>query len=457
MSLTILNKIPQLEVMIAVKMVAVGVLLSVTALLLKGSLTSNAPILLLLILFYSSYVVKFLLIALDLNSPFRLGMIPNSNMEILQTFPFLRSSFDLSLYGITAFCLTLITLLAFKKIKSIDSVENLTTVAIKNNTFYRLLIAALLFSGFTLALTYIFDIGLMGATHVVESSYFIVGITYYARTFLIPGILLMLAFIAIKERFYYSLFALVIALVINGLGDSIIRSSKSSLLLPFLYAFLLITVCGFRLKNRIIYVFLLFFPLILMIFPYINAVRGLRNSGLDAFSAVYVALNEINFTPIEFIISWFIWLIYRIPGIDILFGLLIKSKSITEKYWLDIFSYHNGVPGYLTNHFFEVSASSAHLYAPGYFGWWYLISGTPGIIAGGIILGLIVMYGWPLILKINLLSFPVIRIFFLFFLLMVSSDGAIDLLIKPLIAAAFTIFLLEIGLRFVAKQKLAAE
>jgi hypothetical protein len=187
---------------------------------------------------------------------------------------------------------------------------------------------------------------------------------------------------------------------------------------------------------------------LLLFLPYMHAIRAARVAGEGAWMSLVVAASSAEFAPVSLILKSITWIVYRLPGIEIISAILGHSGLPIESAVVEVFASLNGVAGYLTNNIFLTPVSHQHLAAPGYFGWWYLVFGLPGVFFGGVVLGLLVRVVWPKVLGSRLEVVAVARVFALAAMFIMLSEGTIDSMTKILVAMVGTIVVLEVYARF---------
>jgi hypothetical protein len=107
-----------------------------------------------------------------------------------------------------------------------------------------------------------------------------------------------------------------------------------------------------------------------------------------------------------------------------------------------VLSSPRGIAGYYTTALLQYGEDIPQTFAPSMLGWLYLVGGLPGIIGGSVLLGFLVTYGWNFLGRIYSQCAPVIKSYFLMFLLFTVTEGiAKSAIIGFLIVAALLWFM----------------
>lgn len=415
----------------------------------------NAALWLVILVFLSSYCVKLFLIVVSPESPVILGMVPRMSL----------GDYDRSLLAIEALSLTSIGIVTFAATLNLMPRRPAPVVLAQlpdadvpdGKHIVLMLVVGVLLSVMSVWLSHRYDIGLMGAGNQTVLPFRLRGIVFYLQNYSLPGLLLLTSYFAYRRGLRVLLFAAVGLLILNGVADLLIRSSKSALLAPILYLAFLLVASGIAIRMiHVILAAAASIP-ILVVLPFFHVFRTYRLAGQGVWESIgSIALSK-EFHLIDLLTSGITWIIYRLPGVDILMAILGHRASPVGERWLEVLQSPNGIAGYLTNDVFLTPSSHFHLNAPGYFGWWYLLLGISGIVVGGAVLALFVRFVWPLALGCALYVSVIIRVFLLMLLFVAFSEGTVDSMLKMVMVMAVTVAILELTVRALRAWKVVGE
>jgi hypothetical protein len=426
----------------------IGALLGMIILRMRGRLVLNIPIWIVLLIIFSSYCVKLLLIVINPESPVMLGMLPRIGLNNPDMPTLWLNALTLTALGTASFCIVWGIVSYACTWRSAEE-----TIRLRDPWYIRTKLWWWAWSGLfilslgTAWLSYHFDIGLMGSEIKLALPYRLRGVIFYFRSYVLMGALLMLAYVAYRQKSNSRFWWAIGLLVLNGMADALIRSSKAALLAPFLYVFFLMVAAEMPIRKRYMMLALLICVPMFLALPYLNNLRVFRSAGLGVWEAVAQTISSTEMTPIESLIRWMVWVIYRLPGVEMLIGILGHPTPPIGANWPEIFARSTGVAGFLTNDVFLTPPQHPHLAAPSYFGWWYLMFGRLGVVLGGAVLALFVRFGWQAVLTLGNQAAIIVRIFFLMLLFMIVSEGTLDMLAKTVVAIFITVLILEATMR----------
>lgn len=401
----------------------------------------NAALWMVILVFLSAYCVKLFLIVVSPESPVILGMVPRVGLGEIDYRSLIIEVLLLTAAGMTAFSVAVLAVPSI--VASPGNVAIPNEEGVGRRSLVVLLVVALILSLASGWLTYRFDIGLMGSDIKIILPYRLRGIVFYLRNYFLTGALLLTAYLAYRRSLRGLAWIAIGLLMLNGAADLAIRSSKASILAPFLYIAFLLIASGVRIRIRHVALAIAISVPLLVVLPYLNALRTFRLAGRGVWESIASVAVSADFHPVELLLRGFTWVIYRLPGVDILTAILGHHASPVGDQWYEVFSRPNGMAGYLTNDVFLTPVSHPHLAAPGYFGWWYLLLGSPGVVLGGAALGLFVRIAWPLILKLTIHTAILARVFVLMLLFTALTEGTLDSMLKMFLAMLFTVLTLE--------------
>lgn len=440
-----MGMLPGRSIEYALGLVTIGALLSFSIHSLGGSCPRNVAAWVVLGLFFSSYCVKLMLIVMHPESPVTLGMLPRIGLHNPDVSVLWMGALGLTLLGVFSFCIVLA--LASRLPWMAREPAQLDTCALCTpKSWWGAFSVAVGLSAATGWLSSHFDIGLMGADIKVVLPYHFRGAIFYARSYVLVGVLLLLAFSAWHQSKTVEFWTALGLLVLNGVVDGVLRSSRAAMFAPILYVFFLSMALGISMRRRYIMWGGVLLASALVVLPYLNVLRTFRAEGLAIWPALTQTFAVTSLAPFDALASGVIWVVYRLPGVEMLIGILGHPAPPIGVDFFSVLATPKGISGFLTNDMFLVPPYYPHLAAPGYFGWWYLVFGSVGVVLGGAVLALIVGPLWHVVLRLRTRTAPLIRVFFLMLLFNAASEGTLDALFKPFAAMCITILLLEAGM-----------
>lgn len=419
----------------------IGALLGMIVLRMRGRLMLNIPIWIVLLIIFSSYCIKLLLIAANPESPVTLGMLPSIGLNNPDMPTLWLNALALTALGTASFCI--VWGIASYAWPAKEALQLSDPWYVRTKLWWWAWSGLFILSLGTAWLSYHFDIGLMGSEIKLALPYRLRGVIFYFRSYVLIGALLMLAYVAYRQKSDSRFWWAIGLLVLNGVVDALIRSSKAALLAPFLYVFFLMVAAEMPIRKRYMMLALLICVPMFLALPYLNNLRVFRIAGLGIWEALSQTISSTEMAPIESLVRWLVWVIYRLPGVDILIGILGHPTPSIGTNWPEVFARSTGVAGFLTNDVLLIPPQYPHLAAPSYFGWWYLMFGRLGVAIGGAVLALFVRFGWQAVLRLGNQTAIIARVFFLMFLFTAVSEGALDMLTKTIVAIFITVLLLE--------------
>lgn len=443
-----MGSVPVFGLEYLVEMLAIGALLGLTVCLLSKRLVQSIASWIVLALISSSYCLKLILIVMHPESPVTLGMLPRLGLHDPVIVDLWIGALRLTLIGVFAFCSVLGLAYFFSRTSEVPRVND-EDITLSPLAWYGCWALLAVLGIVTAWLSQHFGIGLMGAEIKIALPYHLRGIVFYFRSYVLIGALLLLAYFAWRQKQGVWFWLAVGLLLVNGVADALIRSSKAALLAPILYVCFLIVAAEIPVKRRYVGLALLAIVPIFLSIPYLNNFRVIRNGGLDMWPALIETVSATGLAPFDALIRGAIWVVYRLPGVEMLIGIIGHPTPPIGSHWAEVLTSANGVAGFLTSDVFLIPPEHPHLAAPSYFGWWYLVFGRPGVFVGGAILALVTKFMWELFLKLNCRTFVLVRVFFMMLLFSAFSEGALDALTKPFIAICITILLLESAMQLI--------
>jgi hypothetical protein len=233
-------------------------------------------------------------------------------------------------------------------------------------------------------------------------------------------------------------------LTIHGISDTVLRGSRSSLLLCLLLAIFLCASGGLRIQRKGIAILGCLVLGSILLIPTIMQYRALRfESDAGTWQLLVNAFGSANHDLLAVVRRSFNSVYFRIPGIETAWAV---SGSVSEPLGpelIDTIRSQFGVTGYLNFNIYQVPIEAYTLYAPGFVGWLYLAGGWPGVAIGSIVLALLCVQLPRLLYGGRLHWSPLANTFFLWILFLSLTDGTLDGNFLLIAAGVASLFVLE--------------
>ena len=402
------------------------------------------------ILFIFLYFVRFYWITID-PTPVR-DMLPRLQYKaMVESQVSQLRAFKLSVLAFAGFSWSTAALLSYTKRKNAGNDQFFEST---DSTVSGTLARPMLFATTLLALalayfTYKYNIGEMGASSGDALPFRLKGLIFYAKTVFIPLAILLSIYLAERcgdltiSRLGMSV------LVMNGVVDMMLRSSRSGLLLSLVLLVFLMLADGIRLRRKEKLIFTVLLTLALIMVPFMTDYRYIRmNSGLSHLETFFGALDLAKNKELKELFKGIQFVMFRMPGVESLWCMIASSAEPLGIHSLEILNSQNGIARYLTSTIYPIKASDNTLLAPGFIGWFYLVAGWPAIVAGAGLTGILSAQAWIFLSRRYLVTGPVAKVFFLWMLFMALTEGTLDGMFWMFFVGMATIVTLEAGMRF---------
>lgn len=296
------------------------------------------------------------------------------------------------------------------------------------------------------------NIGLMAA-RPPQLPFRIAGWSIYGLRMLVPGLFLLAAATGEKIEGSNLLRAAVIGLVVAGVGDMLITTSKSSLVLAFIRLLLLMQLMGTLSRPRLQMV-VVAMAVLALLFPFFGALRTARVYGLGGAEAVRAAREDRD-RNVESILDLIRPSVMRVSGAAALLP-LIELDPIPAVAAAGFVS-PIGISAYITVAVYGHEPGAPAAEAPGLLGWFHLAGGKDFVLPGVLVLLLLVELLWRIVWVVPLISRDVVLTLLAAFLLTVITDGVIESIGLPLLVIAGTAVGLEVVARFGLREPAAGD
>lgn len=402
------------------------------------------------------YFIRAYWIAID-PTPIKIMLPYNPYFDMLDLKFLFLDAFKISTLMFSTFCITSSFFLYFIK-NSYDEKKSQIKISLRTyNILSKLL--WLTIPPVVLILYFLihhFQIGLMGVSYGEPLPFRLKGVIFYASSVVIPLLITLLIISSEKSNDKLSVNLGMLFMIAHGIVLMLLRGSRSSFLLSLLLLIFLVIVGAVKLqRNQKLCIFIFIFLAFFMV-PVVTIYRNLRIDGTLILDALIQAIEIFKNDILDSVFKGIEFIFFRMPGIEALWCMLGQGARPLGHQVLNVFSSNNGVAGYLTYNIYSFEPTIAHLSAPGYVGWFYLVAGLPGVILGGVLAALIGVFGWKLTNSIYFRSKTVTQIFLLWVLFISLTDGTLDIMVLMVLSGFFCIVFMEciiyLVMRFIDKK-----
>lgn len=402
-----------------------------------------------LIIIVTVYILRFYWITID-PSPVKVMLPAPSYRDMLPEVDNLFNAFRLSAVAFAAFSFSAAAMLFLLRTQdnSAHHVEE------HGETASHWLIARLILlvmPPLMLALAYIahkYHIGEMGAAPGEPLPFRLNGAVFYARTVLLP--LMVLVFMYSAEHSGHAVVARlgVLLLLSHGVIDMLIRGSRSSLLLCVLLLAFLVMAGGMQIRRKErIFIGIMIIIAIIMV-PVMTDYRHWRVSqDLSVVDALNNAVGSVAIGWWGAFTKGVKFVFFRMPGAESLWAMLSRGAEPLGMQSLDVMAAKNGMAGYLTYHLHPMKIEDNTLLAPGFVGWFYLVAGIPAIVLGSVAAAIFSILGWKYLSRAYLVYGPIAQTFLLWMLFVALTEGTLDSMIYMVLAGIVSIAAFEFSIR----------
>jgi len=332
----------------------------------------------------------------------------------------LMKTFSTITYGFGAFCLAVWLLVAKMKAHSWYLPRGVIDY---NNVCNILLWLIPCLMGVTFIIANVTGINRMGEESVYLPLH-LAGLIYYCRVMLIPALLLLLIWCSDEAGLRKYFVAGTILLLIHGISDMLLRSSRGALLLLFIGLFFLLSNTNRMIKNRLyLFIGVIFFTL--LAWPIITSYRSVREHGYQ--STISHTLYESITNPTIGTISYSDELIDGIKSLFFRYGAVsLIPMSGVELEPLKTQCFSTSVTRVYTVEVMGYPPQNIHASGPSFVGWFYLVGGNPFVIIGTFGFTVLVLLFWQMLERLRLYCLPVARSIFLLWVLLLLGGGPLD-------------------------------
>ena len=409
---------------------------------LNPPLNKKLPIWIILAVFMVAYYFKFYLMVYD---PEILGdgWTMKKLYSLIQYPTVLFETFKTISYTFITFCVTAWFLLGHTRYLHMEP--------LKKRINYRPAISILLWlipilMGVTTYVMYSTGMCRMGADNTYLS-FRLAGWIFYARSTLIPALLLLLIWSSDKAGLRKHLAFGIILLFLHGMSDMLLRSSRGAILIPFILLTILFLVTE-RITKKRIQLFGVILLITILLWPVISYYRYVRAA--DPTISIDYNLKESiknvsssrSFSLSEMFKEAATAVIFRFVGSDSL--IYIMGANLPPLY--------NDALGMSVSKFFTFDVigfppNAIQGCAPSFPGYFYLIGGNGLVVIAMASFVFLAWFCWYLLAKLKLRCLPVAQALFLWWIFHLFSSGVLDSLYLAILVMAGSIATCEWILR----------
>ena len=415
---------------------------------LGGPLQVALPFWVLLGLFLVAYYLKFYWIVtvpqMNLISQFYL------QSDYLSSTNALMAAFITTTYAFAAFCFAGWLVLGWLR-RALHTEQAAGARPSQLACDYRLvstlsLVAALVLVPLTAGIMGVYGIAVMG----VEGErlpYHLAGLVYFTHGVLVPALLVLLFWSSWRAGLSRRTAFAVCLILLNGLVDMLLRSSRSGLLAALTLLVFVLLVEGHRIRVKHVMWLTVGLVLAAFLFPVVSLYRNLRFVEISGSVLSLFATAEHTAAGGGLLAIWNTLalgassVLLRLTGIDMLaifHGTAVQPLGSLA--WA-VMASPGGIPRYVTVNIMGFSPDAVNAAAPGLVGWFYLLGGNIAGAVGTALLAALAGIAWRVLGRLRLRSLPVAQVLFLSLLMSIALDGTIDttftwtILVWPLSAA----------------------
>lgn len=384
----------------------------------------NAGIVWVTLIFSYAYIVRLLIIYFAPELVY--WTVPEVAWPAFNEFDVVFDTVGILLAVIMGFTMSLILSRPFALSASVKSGRpSVPFVDAGRSSIVTLLLASVLLASLLNSLAYTYGIGRQGQFNEESLPFKLAGVVVYAKTAVIPALLLVQIYWAEASGMRWLARAGVLVLIALGFMDMFMLDSRGAGMKPVLLLALVWWSAGFRLQSadRLTLLFLGF-----LLLATIQMVTSVRLYGEQSEESL---MHQI-FQGIYFVL-------FRITGVEQF--MVIKYLGSPIPFWevWDVLTSPRGIPGYYTTNILGVDENLPQTFAPSGLGWLYLVGGLPGVIAGAAVIGIAAKSLWRALDSQFTCCAPVIKSFYLLTLFMLVAEGSMEPALISLLISAVTL------------------
>lgn len=355
------------------------------------------------------------------------GWVMRKLYLLLQSPAVLLKSFATISYGFITFCLTGWFLLGLGDAKSVK-IDRFTGRIHDRAVILVLLWLIPILMGITTYIMYITGICRMAADNNPHLSFRLAGWIFYIRMVFIPALLLLLIWCSDKAGLRKYIGIGILLMLLHGISDMLLRSSRGVLLGLFIMLILLFLVTG-RITKKHVLLFGIILLTTIMLWPVVSYYRYIRTAGasIPVGASILEALDSISasgsFSFFNMIKEAGVSIILRFTGADSLMHIM---NAGLQPLYADIFGSSTSVAKFFTVDVIGYPAESPLCCAPSSLGLFYLVGGNGLVVVGIFGFILLIWFCWRLLIKLKLRCLPLAQALFLWLVFGYFTGGVLN-------------------------------
>jgi hypothetical protein len=402
--------------------------MAITLSLLRRRRFYNVAVIGVIMLFWFAYFIRFFLIAAHPDSVYFL--VPKLAWSSFDDPGIRQTSF---IYLSAAFCTFCVSVIFFwlasgGRMERRIVVRN-ARISVNDRTPSGLFIVLAILALVLLNFIYLsYGIGMMGEFVENPLPFKLTGAIVYTKGVIVPCLLVLHIYWAQKGGRFVLARLNVLVLFLSGMFDMYVYKSRGALLFQAFPLGLVWLLAGFRLYKFDKLILVLVLTVTFLFIPVVTALRF--DSPLEPF-------------PINQIVDGFNFTFFRITGIDQFMVILNLGDPISIDNLWSVLSSPRGIAGYYTTQLLNYGEHIPQTFAPSMLGWLYLVGGLPGIMGGMVFLAFLATYMWNFFGLFYPKCGPVVKSYFLMFLLLTMTEGIAQGIIISFIIVAVLLWFME--------------
>lgn len=406
---------------------------------LDGPAESTFHIWLLLLVFCAGYYAQFFLLAANPQIYQGLLLTPATMSETA-----LIAAYRTTTLAFLVFCLTAWLLLARRRrhaaVARTPTVR--VTIGSARSACTFLLLAILLLEALTAYVAWQSRIAVMGA-QAATLPYRLAGAIFYTRLIILPGLLLLLAWLSDRSRLRTLFRAALCVLLAHACADAVLRSSRGTLVTALVGLLFLLVLSRAMTRRRLAWI-AAGLAVSLLLFPVLTNYRNARIADPSQIAAPLRAgflRTYRSETASQTVTNTAYALFFRVTGMACLVPAAANGRAP-----LGIES-ASQVTLYFNRAILGIPATWMNSVAPSLVGWFYIVAGNVGVCLGIAAFIVLAHMIWQILGSARILSQPVAQSLFLMVLLLVSTDGVLESALWPILGSVISIAVAELILK----------
>jgi hypothetical protein len=275
------------------------------------------------------------------------------------------------------------------------------------------------------------------------------GWIFYIRMVFIPALLLLLIWCSDKAGLQNYIGIGILLMLLHGISDMLLRSSRGVLLGLFIMLILLFLVTE-RVTKKHVLLFGIILLTTIILWPVVSCYRYIRTAGasIPVGASFLEALDSISasasFSFFNMIKEAGVSIILRFTGVDSLMHIM---NAGLQPLYVDIFGRSMSVAKFFTVDIIGFPAQAPHCSAPSLLGLFYLVGGNGLVVIGTFGFTCLAWFCWRLLTKLKLCCLPVAQALFLWWIFGHFTEGVLNRLYSEVLVLVASIAVCEYLMR----------